>query len=102
MVTDVALKPTASVLVTVFVVGAVITMVSAADGVVVVADYGLTISDLNVLQRGPHFTLQPDSTVVVGKPKMAQLECVADAHPAPTYKSVGFVCWLVINVPATR
>ncbi|KAL8572121.1 hypothetical protein ACOMHN_052918 [Nucella lapillus] len=51
-------------------------------------DYGMNVVDLNVIQRGPHFTVQPVSTVVVGDPELAQLECVADANPPPTYRSV--------------
>ena len=40
---------------------------------VVVADYRLTVVDLNVLERGPHFTLQPVCTVVVDQPKLAEV-----------------------------
>ncbi|KAK7092833.1 hypothetical protein V1264_008520 [Littorina saxatilis] len=49
-------------------------------------DYGMVVSDLNVLMRGPHFTLQPVSTVVVGNPTEAVIECVADSNPPPSYR----------------
>ncbi|XP_076455738.1 contactin-3-like [Babylonia areolata] len=49
-------------------------------------DYGRNVVDFNVLEKGPHFTLQPVSTVVVGDPDLAELECVADANPPPTYR----------------
>nr|KAG5696570.1 hypothetical protein BaRGS_030438 [Batillaria attramentaria] len=49
-------------------------------------DYGLMVTDYNTLLRGPHFTLQPVSTVVVGTPELAELECIADANPPPSYK----------------
>ncbi|RUS71142.1 hypothetical protein EGW08_021095 [Elysia chlorotica] len=48
-------------------------------------DYGLMKVDLARLERGPHFIIQPHSTVVVGKSRTAQLECVASGNPHPVY-----------------
>ncbi|PVD35688.1 hypothetical protein C0Q70_02651 [Pomacea canaliculata] len=49
-------------------------------------DYGLMVQDINVLPRGPHFTRQPVSIVIVGGPTMAELECLAVANPVPSYR----------------
>ncbi|XP_055860413.1 contactin-like isoform X2 [Biomphalaria glabrata] len=48
-------------------------------------DYGLEKYDANSLERGPHFILQPHSTVIVGKPPEVILECVTSGNPQPTY-----------------
>ena len=45
------------------------------------------MDDDNVLERGPHFLVMPNSIVVVGQTReLAVLECLAYANPEPTYK----------------
>lgn len=53
---------------------------------ILLSDYGLMVQDINVLPRGPHFTRQPVSIVIVGGPTMAELECLAVANPVPSYR----------------
>ena len=48
-------------------------------------DYGLINVDINTLERGPNFEVLPYSTVVVGKPNIIEVECVASGNPEPVY-----------------
>ncbi|XP_059143643.1 contactin-like [Physella acuta] len=48
-------------------------------------NYGVERTDPKLAQRGPHFILQPQNTVVVGSPLTVELECVVDGYPPPTY-----------------
>lgn len=42
-------------------------------------------TDPKLAQRGPHFILQPQNTVVVGSPPTVELECVVTGYPPPVY-----------------
>ncbi|GFN93320.1 contactin [Plakobranchus ocellatus] len=48
-------------------------------------DYGLAKIDLARVEKGPHFIVQPHSTLIVGNTQSAKLECVAVANPEPVY-----------------
>ncbi|KAK7092363.1 contactin-3-like [Littorina saxatilis] len=50
-------------------------------------DYGMDVSDVNALDKGPHFVVVPNSLVVVGQTgEQAVLECLASARPEPVYR----------------
>ncbi|KAK6181653.1 hypothetical protein SNE40_009468 [Patella caerulea] len=48
-------------------------------------DYGLSVIDPNNLEKGPKFTKQPDSVVVVGQVLDGELECIASGNPTVQY-----------------
>ncbi|CAL1534452.1 unnamed protein product [Lymnaea stagnalis] len=47
--------------------------------------FGTNISDPNEIRLGPKFIEQPQSIVIVGNINEAQIECVAQSNPQPTY-----------------
>ncbi|KAL5009483.1 hypothetical protein ScPMuIL_011788 [Solemya velum] len=48
-------------------------------------DYGIEVSDLNNIPRGPSFIVTPNNLVVIGTGAMIHLDCVANGKPQPSY-----------------
>lgn len=49
------------------------------------SDYGVSVQNLNDINHGPKFVIEPNNTVILGKKPHTFLDCVVIANPQAVY-----------------